>query len=49
MQRAIGWKTKLERYVKRLKANDPSLTELYLDCNSIGADGAMRETTEYQI
>ena len=32
--------TELEKSVKRLKANDPSLTELDLRSNSIGDDGA---------
>ena len=42
MLRAFGWKneTELEKSVKRLKANDPSLTELNLYYNSIGDDGA---------
>ena len=33
-------KEDLEKSVKRLKANDPSLTKLSLIGNSIGVDGA---------
>jgi Ran GTPase-activating protein (RanGAP) involved in mRNA processing and transport len=42
MLKSVGWKkeTELEKSVKRLKANDPSLTELNLYYNSIGDDGA---------
>ena len=38
MLKAFGWKkeTELEKSVKRLKANDPSLTALDLGSNSIG-------------
>ena len=41
MLKSFGWKkeTELEKSVKRLKANDPSLTELNLYYNSIGDDG----------
>jgi hypothetical protein len=42
MLKSFGWKkeTELEKSVKRLKANDPSLNELNLYYNSIGDDGA---------
>ena len=40
MLRAFGWKTKFERNVIRLKANDPSLTTLNVTDNSIGVDRA---------